>query len=63
MQTTTEEQRLSPLAEQARTLYSKKLKVLLEPEQNGKAVAIHVDSEDYAVADTHSEAARALVQT
>ncbi len=61
MQAKMEESHLSPLAERARALYAEKLKDLLEPGQNGKAVAIHVDSEDYAVADTHSEAARALL--
>jgi hypothetical protein len=52
---------LSPLAQQGHVLYESKIKTILEPEHNGKSVAIHVDSEDYAVAGTHSEAARALL--
>jgi hypothetical protein len=62
MKTEPQESNLSPLAQQGRTLYENKLKAILEPEHNGRAVAIHVDSEDYAVADTHSNAARSLLQ-
>ena len=52
---------LSPLAEQGRTIYENRLKPMLEPEHTGEAVAIHVDTQDYAVAATHREAARALL--
>lgn len=56
------EQPLSALAQQGHELYDDKLKTLLEPELNGKAVAIHVESGDYVVADSHSEAARLLLR-
>lgn len=62
MKTNPQESRLSPLAQQGRALYENRLKALLEPEHNGKAVAIHVDSGDYAVADTHGDAAHTLIQ-
>ena len=38
--------------------YEEKLKSLLENSQQGKAVAIHVDSGDYSVADTMVQARR-----
>jgi len=52
---------LSPLAREAHALYETRLRELLEPDYAGQAVAVHVDSEDYEVASTHSEAARALL--
>jgi hypothetical protein len=52
---------LSPLAERARAIYEERLRVLLEPQDSGKAVAVHVDTGDYAIGETHSEAARALL--
>ncbi|HZT41179.1 MAG TPA: hypothetical protein VFA07_03275 [Chthonomonadaceae bacterium] len=52
---------LSPLAEQGRAIYESRLKAILEPEHTGEAVAIHVDTEDYALGNSHSEAARALL--
>lgn len=41
-------------------LYDSRLKSLLEPEQNGKAVAIHLDSEDYIVHENWARATRLL---
>ncbi len=61
METQTQEELLSPLAEKGRAIYEERLKPLLEPGQSGKAVAIHVDSGDYAVGENHSDAARALL--
>lgn len=54
--------RPSSLGDQGEQIHEGKLKALLEPEHNGQAVAIHVDSEDYALGDTHSAAARALLE-
>ena len=61
MQTRTQDIPLSPLAEQARAIYEERLKPPLEPKFSGKAVAIHVDSGDYAVGESHSDVARALL--
>jgi len=57
----TDEPFLSELARAARALYENNLRALLEPEYLGQAVAVHVDTADYAVAPTHREAARALL--
>jgi len=56
-----EEISLSPLAEDARTLYETRLKALLGPDHTGQAVAIHVDTGDHAVAGTHRDAALTLL--
>lgn len=61
MRTRTPGSPLSPLAEQGRAIYEERLKPLLEPDQNGRAVAIHVDTGDYAVAESHSAAAHELL--
>jgi hypothetical protein len=61
LQTRTQDSPLSPLAEKGRAIYEGKLKPLLEPGHSGKAVAVHVDTGDFAVAATHSDAARALL--
>jgi hypothetical protein len=41
-------------------IYDSRLKSLLEPEQNGKAVAIHVDTEDYIVHENWALATRLM---
>jgi hypothetical protein len=41
-------------------LYQGKLKALLEPEHDGRGVAIHPDSGDYAVAATPTQAGHVL---
>jgi hypothetical protein len=51
---------LTPFAEQALAIYNSQLRALLEPVHIGEAVAIHVDSGDYAVGRTHSLAAKSL---
>jgi hypothetical protein len=61
LQTRIQDSPLSPLAEQGRAIYEERLKPLLESEHSGKAVAVHVDTGDYAIADNHSDAARALL--
>src|SRR4051812_3110702 len=43
-------------------IYEQKLKPLLEPEQNGRKVAICVENGDYEVADTTAEAILKLEQ-
>jgi hypothetical protein len=61
MQTRIQESLLSPLAEQGRAIYEGTLKALLEPVHDGEAVAIHVDSGDYAVGNSHHDAAHMLL--
>lgn len=51
--------KLSDTGQRAKLIYER-LRAVLEPQNIGKAVAIHVDSEDYAVADSHSAARRDL---
>jgi hypothetical protein len=52
---------ISTLSEKAREIYEQKLRNKLESNHTGEAVAIHVDSGDYAVGKTHSEAAHKLL--
>ncbi len=54
--------RLSPMTRAALKLYDEALRVNLECEHAGEAVAIHPASGDYAVAPTHRAAARALLE-
>jgi hypothetical protein len=61
MQTSAQQSQLSPLAEQGRAIYEGRLKAILEPEHDGEAVAIHVDTGDYALGNNHSDAVRALL--
>lgn len=51
---------LDRLSEQGFAYYNERLKSLLEPEQNGRVVAIHLASGDYAVAANSPSAMRAL---
>jgi hypothetical protein len=46
--------------EQGMRLYQEKLQPVLEPEMNGKALAIHLPSGDYEIANSHTEARKAL---
>lgn len=48
------------LARRGEEIYDR-LKPMLEPEHNGKVVAIHVDTEEYAVGQTFSTASRGLI--
>ena len=52
---------LSPLGEAGRAIYEERLRVSLEQDHLGEAVAIHVDTGDYAIGRTHGDAARALL--
>lgn len=54
------EERFAEVARRGMEIYERKLRALLEPEQNGRAVAIHPDSGEYVVADTLPEARRLL---
>ena len=44
----------------AADIYHRNLKAILEPEHNGKIVAIHIDTEDYDVGRNSPEARFAL---
>lgn len=51
--------KLSEAGQKAKVIYER-LRGTLEQENPGKAVAIHIDSEAYAIGDSHSAARRAL---
>jgi len=51
---------LSEVARRGLAIYNEKLKDQLEPQQNGRAIALHVDTGEYVVADTLSEARREM---
>ena len=53
---------VSAVSQAARRYYDAKLRAELERDSMGKAVAIHVDSGEYAVADSHAAAAELLMQ-
>src|SRR5687768_4771709 len=56
-----DENTLSELADRAQSIYETRLKADLEAQHIGDAVAIHVDTGDYATGKTHSKAARLLL--
>jgi len=60
-QTGTQSGSLSPLAERGRTIYEERLKAKLEPEHDGEAVTIHVDTGDLAIGNSRRDAALALL--
>jgi hypothetical protein len=51
---------LSDVARRGLALYDARLKAQLEPEQNGRAIALNVDTGEYVVADTLAEARREM---
>ena len=53
---------LSEISRRGLTLYEEQLRAILEPRDNGKVVAIDVDTGDYAVADTSPAAMRMMLQ-
>ncbi len=57
-----QESELTDLSRQGLALYEAKIKALLEPQHDGQFVAIHVDTEDYAVGRSSSAATRALLK-
>ena len=54
------EEEMARLCENGRDIYDSKLKAILEPEYNGKVVAIHLDTGDYEVAGNSPTASRAI---
>ncbi|MBC8141906.1 MAG: hypothetical protein H7Y38_10750 [Armatimonadetes bacterium] len=60
METTQLEEPFANAAMLGKAIYNERLKSLLEPAQNGKAVAINVENGDYIVADSLKEARTAL---
>lgn len=54
------EDELDRITSVAVAIYNQRLKGVLEPSQNGRTVALHLDSGDYALARNSSEARRAL---
>ena len=54
------EEELDLLSAKGQAIYDQTLKAFLEPQYNGKIVAIHLDSEDYEVASNSPTATRAL---
>ena len=57
---TTTGQSLSELGEWAIQFYAERLRPVLEPEHNGDAVAIHRETGDYALGESHTLARRRL---
>ena len=55
----TEEQNAA-LTDRGLAIYDEKLKPILEPAYDKKFVAIHVDTEEYAVANSSADAMRAI---
>ena len=51
---------LDALSERGMALYREKIQPVVEPEQNGKHIAIHLDTGDYAVAANGPDAWRAM---
>ena len=51
---------LSPDVEIAVEFYENRLKPILEPQHNGRSVAIDAESREYELGDSHREAARNL---
>ena len=58
--TTMTDEEHEALTNRGLAIYDEKLKPILEPEFDKKYVAIHVDTEDYAVADSSGDAMRAM---
>ncbi len=51
---------LEEIEQRGLAIYDTRLKNVLEPAENGRVVAIHIDSEDYATGRNSSEARRAI---
>lgn len=56
-------QPLDDTTQRGLAIYETRLKALLEPGHNDEVVAIHLDSGEYAVADSSPEALRAIRRT
>ena len=53
---------LSDLSRRGLAIYDERLRATLEPEQNGRYVAIHVPTGDYAVGSSSGEAMREMLK-
>ncbi len=58
--TTMTDEEHEALTKRGLAIYEEKLKPVLEPEFNKKYVAIHVDTEEYEVANSSGDAMRAM---
>ncbi len=56
-------QPLDDTTQRGLAIYETRLKALLEPAHNDEVVAIHLDSGEYAIADSSPEALRAIRRT
>jgi hypothetical protein len=54
------QEELDRLSDRGQTIYDQRLKGTLEPEHNGKTVAIHLESGDYAIGKHSPGAMRAI---
>lgn len=54
------DEELNDLADKGLAIYEEKLKAVLEPEFDKKFLAIHVETEDYEVANSTGDAMRAI---
>lgn len=54
------EELFADVARRGAAIYEEKLKAILEPEHNGKSVAIHIDTGEYAIADNWALARQAI---
>ncbi|MGI4792066.1 MAG: hypothetical protein ACRYFS_24855 [Janthinobacterium lividum] len=54
------QQEMEQLSQRGWWIYEEKLKPILEPQDNGKVVAIHLDSGDYEVARNSPSASKAM---
>lgn len=54
------EEEMDQLSLRGWTIYQEKIKSVFEPQENGKVVAIHLDSGDYEVAKSSSMASKAI---
>ena len=53
-------QPLTDVTQRGLAIYESRLKTLLEPDHFGEVIAIHVDTSEYAVADSSPDALRAM---
>ncbi len=58
--TTMTDEEIEALSDRGLAIYDEKLKPILEPDFDNKYVAIHVETEDYEVANSSGDAMRAI---
>ena len=54
------DEELKRISDAGQTIYDERLKALMEPQENGRMVVIHLDTGDHAVEDTYPRALRSL---